>query len=191
MRSGRFAKRKTYAPLKLTVIHADERGMPRDREAIHWKLATNLSVPTLDSAIEKLDWYAQRWKIETFHKVLKSGCRAEASRLQTAERLTDQLSVFCITAWRVFCLTMINRSEVTPPVTSVFTPTELTILEQLAQDSDRKTPDSISDYITAVARLGGYLARGKDPPPGNTVLWRGLSRLTDIQLGFELVRRCG
>ena len=186
-----IAKRKTYAPLRLTVIHADERGKPRDREAIHWKLATSLPVPTLDSAVEKLDWYAQRWKIETFHKVLKSGCRAEASRLQTAERLTNQLAVFCIIAWRVFWLTMINRSEVTPPVMSVFTQTELTILEQLAQDSNHKAPDSVSDYITAVARLGGYLARGKDPPPGNTVLWRGLSRLTDIQLGFELVRGCG
>jgi len=33
--------------------------------------------------------------------------------------------------------------------------------------------------------LGGYLARTKDPP-GNMVLWRGLTRLTDIHLGFEL-----
>ena len=31
-------------------------------------------------AIEKLEWYAQRWKIETFHKILKSGCKAEESR---------------------------------------------------------------------------------------------------------------
>lgn len=37
-----------------------------------------------------------------------------------------------------------------------------------------------------LARLGGYLARSKDPPPGNTVMWRGLTRLTDIQLGFIL-----
>jgi hypothetical protein len=28
-----------------------------------------------------------------------------------------------------------------------------------------------------------YLARANDPPPGNTVMWRGLSRLTDIALG--------
>jgi hypothetical protein len=71
----------------------------------------------------------------------------------------------------VFWLTMINRSEVIPPVASVFTETELTILEQLAQDSDHKAPDSVSDYINAAAWLGGYLARGKDPPPGNTVFW--------------------
>ncbi len=38
-------------------------------------------------------------------------------------------------------------------------------------------------YLTKIARLGGYLARANDPPPGNTVMWRGLSRLTDIELG--------
>ena len=37
-----------------------------------------------------------------------------------------------------------------------------------------------------MARLGGYLARASDSPPGNTVMWRGLSRLTDITLGAML-----
>jgi hypothetical protein len=37
--------------------------------------------------------------------------------------------------------------------------------------------------LIKIARLGGYLARASDPPPGNTVMWRGLSRLTDIELG--------
>ena len=51
---------------------------------------------TSESAIEKLEWYAQRWKIETFHKILKSGCRAEDAKLRTAERLTNLIAVFCI-----------------------------------------------------------------------------------------------
>jgi hypothetical protein len=40
-----------------------------------------------------------------------------------------------------------------------------------------------------IARLGGYLDRAKDPPPGNTVMWRGFARLTDIELGFILGAR--
>lgn len=43
-------------------------------------------------------------------------------------------------------------------------------------------PTRIS-YLIKVARLGGYLARAHDPPPGNKVIWRGLTRLTDIELG--------
>ena len=50
----------------------------------------------------KLDWYARRFKIQTHHEVLKSGCEAERSRLQTAERLTNPLAVLCVISWRVF-----------------------------------------------------------------------------------------
>jgi len=46
----------------------------------------------------------------------------------------------------------------------------------------------VSHYLLAIAKLGGYLARGKDPPPGNMVVWRGLIRIMDIHLGFELIR---
>jgi hypothetical protein len=47
-------------------------------------------------------------------------------------------------------------------------------------------PRVVSHYLMEVAKLGGYLARTKDPPPGNMVVWRGLTRLTDVVLGFEL-----
>ncbi|AXQ95045.1 IS4 family transposase [Cereibacter azotoformans] len=40
-------------------------------------------------------------------------------------------------------------------------------------------------YIVAVARLGGYLARKHDAPPGAIILWRGFSRLADLVIGFE------
>ncbi|EPE84110.1 hypothetical protein LEP1GSC021_2221 [Leptospira noguchii str. 1993005606] len=36
-------------------------------------------------AIQKLQWYALCWKIEVFHKILKSGCKVKESKLRTAE----------------------------------------------------------------------------------------------------------
>jgi hypothetical protein len=70
------------------------------------------------------------------------------------------------------------------PPNLALTATETCLLDHLVRDkgkpSDRK---SISRYIVKIARLGGYLARASDPPPGNIVMWRGLSRLTDIELG--------
>ncbi|XAV88461.1 MAG: transposase [Candidatus Symbiodolus clandestinus] len=59
-------------------------------------MITSLPVKALENAIEKLNWYAMRWKIETFHKILKSGCKAESSKLRTAERLTNLIAVYCI-----------------------------------------------------------------------------------------------
>jgi hypothetical protein len=49
----------------------------------------------------------------------------------------------------------------------------------------------LSFYITKLAKLGGYLARSGDSPPGNKVMWRGLSRLTDIELGFNAAKLVG
>jgi hypothetical protein len=40
---------------------------------------------------------------------------------------------------------------------------------------------TISHYLIKIAKLGGYLARTEDGPPGNKVIWRGLSRLTSIE----------
>ena len=183
-----IGKHKEYPALVLTVIHAQERGTPQQREKIDWKLLTNLPVRSLSEAIEKLEWYSMRWKIETFHKILKSGCRAEESRLRTAERLARLLAVFCILSWRVFWLTMMKRSLPAGSATLAFTALEIRLLDELVKDkrARRSRKDSLSNYLIKLARLGGYLARAGDSPPGNRVIWRGMSRLTDIELGFTI-----
>lgn len=128
-----------------------------------------------------------RWKIETFHKILKSGCRAEESKLRTADRLANLIGVFCILSWRIFWLTMISRSVPQAPPEVAFTQTEIELLGRVVQDSPRsaQAPPLLRNLLK-LARLGGYLARASDPAPGNTVMWRGMRRLIDIQLGYEL-----
>ena len=178
-----IGKRKRYPALTLTVIHAEERGTPKNRKKIDWKLITDLPVDSRKDAIEKLEWYALRWKIEVFQKILKSGCKAEESKLRTAQRLTNLVSVFCILSWRVFWMTMLNRSAPDALPTLALTATEIGVLDRLVNDKPQARRKTLSHYLTKIARLGGYLARANDPPPGNTVMWRGLSRLTDIALG--------
>lgn len=85
-----IGKQSRYPALSLTVIHAREREDPGNRKRIEWKLITDLPVTSRREAIEKLDWHALRRKIETFRKILKSGCKAEDSRLRTADRLANQ-----------------------------------------------------------------------------------------------------
>jgi hypothetical protein len=186
-------KQKQYPPLTLTVIHAQERTTPRERDRIDWKLITNLPVRSRRDAVEKLSWYAMRWKIETFHKILKSGCRAEASKLRTAQRIVNLIAVLCILGWRVYWLTMMNRVAPSASPLAALTSLEIRILDRLFEKKLNRcrTTTSLSSYLTKIARLGGYLARAKDPPPGNVVMWRGMSRLTDIELGFLLAASCG
>jgi len=183
-----IGKQKLYPHLTLTVIHARERGTPQGRDPIEWKLMTDLLVTSRKEAIEKIHWYTMRWKIETFHKVLKSGCKAEQSKLRIAERLVNLIAVLCILGWRVFWLTMISRTFPTAPPELAFTQLEISLLDKLLPDPLMSGPpvQQLSTYTTKLARLGGYLARASDPPPGNMVVWRGLSRLTDLHLGFLL-----
>jgi hypothetical protein len=179
-----IGKQKQYPPLELTVVHAKERSKPKKRKPIDWKLITDLPVRSLKDVVEKLQWYALRWKVEVFHKVLKSGCKAEESKLRTAERLVNLISVFCIVSWRIFWMTMLSRTAPDTPPNLALTDSEIRLLDHLVPDkSESKSRKSVAHYIIKIARLGGYLARANDPAPGNIVMWRGLSRLTDIELG--------
>ncbi|ODT13437.1 MAG: transposase [Kaistia sp. SCN 65-12] len=188
-----IGKQKRYPSLSLTILHARECGTPEGRPPIDWRLITDLPVTTPDEAIEKLDWYAQRWKIELFHKILKSGCRAEDARLRTAERLANLIAIFCILSWRLFWMTMINRAAPDASPRLVLTDVEIALIDRLA--ASRKNVSAgrtLTDYLIQIARLGGYLARAHDPPPGNTVIWRGWSRLMDIKIGADVSRNsCG
>ena len=65
----RIGKQKRYPALTLTVIHAEERGTPKNRKKVDWRLITDLPVHSRKDAVEKLEWYALRWKIEVFHKI--------------------------------------------------------------------------------------------------------------------------
>lgn len=67
-----IGKQKRYPALDLTIVHAQEQDASDNRSSINSKLITDLPGTALEEAIEKLQWYALRWKIEVFHKILKS-----------------------------------------------------------------------------------------------------------------------
>ena len=91
----------------------------RAAAAIAQRLGTSLELVHVmedpDAAVSRANegefYEPLRWKIELFHKILKSGCRVEESRLRTAPRLVNLIATCCVVAWRIFCLTMINRSQ--------------------------------------------------------------------------------
>ncbi|WP_342145660.1 IS4 family transposase [Methylobacterium fujisawaense] len=190
-----IGKQKRYSSQVLTYIHALELDPPTDRPPIDWKLVTNLPVTDLAGAVEKLDWYALRWKAEVFHKVMKSGCRAEESRLQTAERLVKFLALVTVVSWRIFFLSMTARVEPDAPPDTVLTAAQIAALDHIdaARPKPRLRRRILADYLLQIAMLGGYLARSRDPPPSNIVVWRGLTRLHDIAVGITIgaKQRCG
>lgn len=108
-----------------------------------------------------------RWKIETFHKILKSGCKAEESRLRTADRLTNLIAVFCILSWRIFWLTMLGRSAPQAAAELAFTRTEIEVLQRIVHDTphNAQAPPLVRNVIR-LAQLGGYRIQPGRPRRG-------------------------
>lgn len=66
---------KRYPAQTLTVIHAEERVTPKNRKKLEWELIIDLPAGSRADAIEKLEWYALRWKIEVFHESLNRAAK--------------------------------------------------------------------------------------------------------------------
>lgn len=77
---------------------------------------------------------------------------------------------------------MMAREEGPSGVKVTFSKLEVSILDAVIPErKTEKKESSAQFYLTKVAKLGGYLARASDPPPGPLVIWRGLMKLNDFQ----------
>ena len=99
------------------------------------------------------------------------------------------MAVYCILSWRLMWMTMLNRLEPEADPRVVFTEQEIRALKALVTvrwKNKVPEPETLHDCVILVARLGGYLARKNDRPPGNEVIWKGMRRLDDIVLGMSM-----
>ncbi len=169
-------KTKELPKLKLYAVYVSEVGSENDSDTIDWMLLTTLPVLSIEEALEKIKWYCLRWRIETWHKVLKSGLRVEDCRLATAERLIRYLAVMSIVAWRIFWITLISRIAPNESCYLFLNDIEWKILFRKF-NKNKKLPNkepSIKQTVHWIARLGGFLARKNDGEPGIIYMWRGL-----------------
>jgi hypothetical protein len=169
-------------PLTLWAVEAREVRPPKGTTPICWRLLTTLPVETVEAAVEKVRWYAQRWQMEVIHKVLKSGCKVEQRQLETARRLQRVLMVDLIVAWRVLSLCKAARETPEGPASDWLSQAEwralCSYMEERAQPPPR--PPSLRQAVRWIAQLGGFLGRASDGEPGPVVLWRGLQQLRAI-----------
>jgi hypothetical protein len=86
---------------------------------------------------------------------------------------------------------MLSRADPSTDRSEAFTDAEIMVLDQLPPTTTLPEflPRMLSHYSIQLAKLGGYLARKGDPPPDNIVMWRGITRLTDIVLGMQLAAK--
>lgn len=173
----------TDTQLQVYAVYAHEVNCPEEEEPVSWMLLTSEAVTTIEMALTILRWYGYRWRIEEYHKLLKSGCQAERYRL-AAEGMKPLLGFLCVIAVDLLRLTYLNRTQPEMPADKVLSSVQIQVLK--AKSSHLPKTLTVSWAIEAIARLGGYLEHRRQTSIGIQVLWKGYAKLQDLVEGWQL-----
>ena len=168
--------------LEICVIHAKEESPPKGVAPIEWFLMTNEPVETVEAAYERVFYYTQRWKIERFHYVLKSGCGVEKLQERSMDKTTMLVLMYSVIAVMIMNMTYIARIRPKEPCTIFFEEEEWKVLYCTANKTKKAPgkPYSIQEAVTYLGRLGGPKRAPSDGPPGVETVWLGLITLNTL-----------
>ena len=136
------AYHKDKAPISMEIIHVVEDQPPQGVERIEWFLLTTVKIQCVEDAKECLRWYCLRWRIEDWHRVLKSGCCIEDAAHKTAERLKRSIAINLVIAWRIMLMTLLGRETPELPAEVLFSDLEIEILKAYAKKTALAYPTS-------------------------------------------------
>ena len=180
------ATRGGAEPVELAGVHVVETDPPEGEEPVQWYLLTSLEVGDAEAAAEIVRHYLQRWRVEDFFRVLKSGCRVEHLAFRTADRLQRAIAINSVIAWRILLMTLLGREVPECEPGLMFTDHEQNFLVDYAAKFGLGGPVNLGAAVRLVAHLGGYRDRKHDPDPGHQIMWHGYSALTTATLGHQV-----
>ncbi|MHC4435327.1 MAG: IS4 family transposase, partial [Planctomycetota bacterium] len=125
------AQTRNLPAMELHALLAVEPDPPKGAKTLCWVLLTTVPIRSRKQALRCLRWYTLRWRIEEWHRVLKSGCHIESHQHKTAEKLARAIAIDTVIAWRVMTLTLLGREVPEIPCELIFSPWECSLLEQL------------------------------------------------------------
>jgi Transposase DNA-binding/Transposase Tn5 dimerisation domain len=190
LRPPRHRRAEKLPTVTVWAVYVQEEYPPAGAEPLEWLLLSTGTVPTVDTAVERVEWYGVRFGIEVWHKVLKSGCRIEARQLETSERLQRCLPLYSVLAWRILYATLLSRALPEVPCTVLLVLEEWQALYCAIHHTPTPpaTPPTLQQAVHWLARLGGFLERRGDGEPGVTVLWKGFQHLADLTTMYCIMR---
>lgn len=144
---------------------------------------TTVPVATAEAAWECVRWYTRRWVIEDFHQALKTGCAIEASQVRDGAKLHRQVALLLPLAVRLLQLRSLERIHPDTPATDLL---PAAVLAVVARQTCTEVATTAGQLLPQIARLGGWLARRGDGPPGWRTLWRGWFRVQAWQEGIAI-----
>jgi Transposase DNA-binding/Transposase Tn5 dimerisation domain len=181
--------KKKLSPITINIIYCVETAPPSSEDCIEWFLITSIPITNAKTVIDIVKWYLCRWQIETFFKVLKSGCTIEKLQFESMKATLNCLALYLIISWRVLYLTMLGRVCPDIECSAVFEDEEWQAVYMIImKEPPPDNPPKLNDIILMIARLGGFLNRKHDVYPGPKVMWIGLQRMKDFALAWQTFR---
>ena len=116
------------APLSLRVVHGRERKPAQGSKPVEWFLLTSRAINGVADAEQCLADYALRWRIEDWHRVLKTGCAVEELAHHSVDRLERAIAINLVIAWRLMVMTLLGREVPELPAEILFSDTEILVL---------------------------------------------------------------
>jgi hypothetical protein len=185
----RYGLNSKKEPVTLWIIHAREEGpTPPGVKPIEWFLLSSAAVETQEVAIKCLGYYAKRWRIEDWHRILKTCCRVEEPAHDDAECLKQLIAINMVIAWRIHLMTLLGREMPELSMELMFDDMEIRVLNIMSKQMGWPVPENLGEAVIATARMGGYMNRKHDPPPGAELLWRGHQKLTLLSQGLSMAQ---
>jgi len=135
------AEHKDKASIQLWMVHIREQSPPPDEKGVEWFLLTTWPITCMDQAEECLRWYKLRWRIEDWHRVLKSGCKVGSLAYKSATRLKRGIAINMVIAWRIMLMTLLGREYPNLPAEILFSDTEIKVLNAYALK--KKVPNHV------------------------------------------------
>jgi hypothetical protein len=171
--------KRSWPALKIYALWAREIDGP-GAEPIEWILLSNWPIKTLKMARRLVRWYALRWGIECWHRVLKVVCGVERRQMKSAQTLERALALDMIVAARVLLLNRLGKDHPDLPAELFYDADELAVLELKKKECGKFANASKLTVLQAnllTAMLVGFWARPSDGHPGAQILAEGLMAL--------------
>lgn len=159
----RFCPVKLRTPRHLTnqdsfevyAVYAREINPPPTEEPVEWMLLTSESVTTPQEANQILRWYTFRWRVEEYHKILKSGCKAESYRLAACS-MSTLLGFLSVIASQLLRMTYLHRNCPDNPAANVLSPVQIDVLLALSPAKLKHPANLTIDWAMRCVRLHAW-----------------------------------
>ena len=162
--------------LTMNVVVVQEEKAPKGVAPIRWVLLTSLPVETFDDAWQVIEDYENRWLVEEYHKVIKTGCSNEKHSLRTADRTEPLIGLIGILGIRLFQLKLVGRNQPEAKA-KTHVPAHWLKCMKAARPKMKLTNLTVYAFFRELAKMGGFLGRTGDGEPGWQTIWRGYQKL--------------